>query len=254
MKTRIPAPPVAMLACLALTAAIAGPRPASAQAPEKFTNLKVLPKNISRDQLLGTMRSFSGALGVRCNFCHAAGDTTRTRELDFASDARAEKRIARVMMKMARDINGKLIPKAGIQSPATVACVTCHHGLPRPETLADDLEKTIQKDGVPAAQQRYRELRGKYYGSGAYDFRPASLNSVAEWLADDRKDPDGAMALANMSLEFDPNEAGTYTVLGRAQALKGDKEGAIASYQHALQLDPENRRVKELLEALQSGK
>lgn len=251
MKTRFHVLLAAMFAALAL---IAGPRLTQAQGPEKFTNLRVFPKNIAREELLATMRGFSGALGVRCNFCHAEGDTTKSRGLDFASDARAEKRTARVMMKMVKDINGKLIPKAGIQSPASVGCVTCHHGLSRPETLADALERAVEKDGVPAAQARYRELRGKYYGSGAYDFRPGSLNSVAEWLADARKDPDGAIAVANMSLEFDPNDAGTYAALGRAQALKGDKAAAVASYQHALTLDPENRRVKELLEAVQSGK
>jgi tetratricopeptide (TPR) repeat protein len=198
------------------------------------------------------MRGYSGALGVRCNFCHADADTTKSRGLDFASDARDEKRIARVMMKMAREINGKLIPRARIQSPAAVRCVTCHHGLPRPETLAENLERTIEKDGVPAAQQRYRELREKYYGSGAYDFRPGSLNSVAEWLAG-RKDLDGAIAIASMSVELDPQVADTYVTLGELQARKGDKTSAISSYQHALTLDPENRRAKELLKAAQAG-
>ena len=250
MRSRCPFPLIAVAAGLAL---LPWARPAGAQIPEKFTNLKVLPRDISRDQLIGTMRGFSAALGVRCDFCHAQGDTARGRGLDFASDAKDEKRVARVMMKMADEINGKLIPRARIQSPAAVGCVTCHHGVERPETLADLLERTIEKDGVPAARQRYRELRDRYYGSGAYDFRPRSLDSVAEWLAESRKDLDGALAIANLSLELDPKEAETYVTLGRIQARKGDTAAAAASYRRALDLDPRNRRAEELLKAAGAG-
>lgn len=38
--------------------------PAAAQFPEKFTNLQVLPKDISRKQLESTMRRFAFALNV----------------------------------------------------------------------------------------------------------------------------------------------------------------------------------------------
>jgi len=41
-----------------------------AQFPEKFTNLKVLPMDISRKELESTMRGFAFALNVRCNHCH----------------------------------------------------------------------------------------------------------------------------------------------------------------------------------------
>src|SRR5258708_32455280 len=41
--------------------------PAAAQFPDKFTNLKVLPKDISKHEMESTMRSFAFALGVRCD-------------------------------------------------------------------------------------------------------------------------------------------------------------------------------------------
>ena len=40
--------------------------PLGAQIPDEFTNLKILDKDIGKQQLLGIMKGFSGALGVRC--------------------------------------------------------------------------------------------------------------------------------------------------------------------------------------------
>jgi hypothetical protein len=38
--------------------------------PEKFTNLQVLPKDISRSDLVAMMKGFSGQTGTRCSHCH----------------------------------------------------------------------------------------------------------------------------------------------------------------------------------------
>ncbi len=97
------------------------------------------------------------------------------------------------------------------------------------------------------------DLRAKYYGTGAYDFSPLSLHDLAEWVAHDRNDPDGAISIVNVSIEEDPKDADSFSLLGMLQALKGDKTAAIASNKHALELDPENHRAQELLKAMQSG-
>ena len=251
MNLRIPPRSISTIVfCFAL---LIGSRPVSAQLPDKFTNLKVLAKDISKDELISVMRGFSQSLGVRCEHCHVDDDTSTPKRVDFASDEKKEKKIARVMMKMASEINGSLLPKTGIQSPAQVRCVTCHHGLARPETLVDALEATIQKDGVQAGQEQYRQLRDKYYGSGAYDFRPGSLATVAEWLADDRKDFEGAISLIQFSIGVDPAAAESYVTLGRIQEAKGDKEDAIASYKKALELQPNNPRLRQQIQQLESG-
>ena len=44
--------------------------PASAQIPDKFTNLQVLPKDTSKADLQSSMRKFAFALNVRCPYCH----------------------------------------------------------------------------------------------------------------------------------------------------------------------------------------
>ena len=41
----------------------------------KFKNLKVLDKNISKDELTIIMKEFKTALGVKCNFCHVESKT-----------------------------------------------------------------------------------------------------------------------------------------------------------------------------------
>src|SRR5438270_261089 len=71
------------------------PKPA-----EGFQNLKILPKDISKQALDSIMGTFSVSLGVRCNFCHAANKDTTNKHLDFASDAKEEKQVARYMMTM----------------------------------------------------------------------------------------------------------------------------------------------------------
>lgn len=58
---------------------------ASAQFPNKFTNLKVLAKEISKHEMESTTRSFAFALGVRCDHCHVEKKAPE-RALDFAAE------------------------------------------------------------------------------------------------------------------------------------------------------------------------
>src|SRR6185295_12608097 len=147
------------LACCVALLSWAGAAPA--QIPDKFVNLKVLPKKITKDDLVSTMRQFSIGLGVRCNYCHAQADSSKG--MNFASDAKKEKTTARAMIKMVNEINTKLIPKAGMKSPAKVQCITCHRGVASPKTLTEVMKDAIRKDGVDAGLQKYNELRSKYY-------------------------------------------------------------------------------------------
>jgi hypothetical protein len=65
---------------------MAAVRPDDPKPPKR--NLKVLPKDISHDDLEKTMDAWRKALGVRCNFCHAPAADSTTHRLDFASDAK----------------------------------------------------------------------------------------------------------------------------------------------------------------------
>ena len=66
-------------------AVLTWPIPATAQIPDKFENLQVLPKDTSRMDLINTMKDFAFALGTRCWYCHdGEGDDLST--FNFASD------------------------------------------------------------------------------------------------------------------------------------------------------------------------
>ena len=51
-------------------AAQAGAGGRGGQPPAAPTNLQVLPKDISREELIATMRGYTAGLGVQCNYCH----------------------------------------------------------------------------------------------------------------------------------------------------------------------------------------
>lgn len=106
---------VLLLAGAALAQAPEGPHPGGQMPAPK--NLKLLePAN-----LMPAMRAFSAALGVKCEYCHVEGN--------FASDDNPHKETARMMIVLARDINGKFP-----DGKRHVTCYTCHRGATEPAT------------------------------------------------------------------------------------------------------------------------
>ncbi len=98
-------------------------------------NLKVLPKHLTDRQVHKIMGEWARSLGVRCGFCHAANADGKG--LDFASDAKHEKEIARHMYKMMNKINQKYFEakkdSLGMIQLSGVDCYTCHRGEGHPE-------------------------------------------------------------------------------------------------------------------------
>src|SRR5262245_1103991 len=102
--------------------------------PEKFVNLQVFPKDSSAGEVVSAMKGFTRALGVRCQFCHVGEEGMPLEKFDFAADTKPEKQTARVMMRMATDINAQ-VTKAIPDAPAKgyqVTCFTCHRGAQHP--------------------------------------------------------------------------------------------------------------------------
>jgi len=110
---------------------VAGARAAAQQPPQ---NLKVFPKDTTRQALTTIMRGYVAALGVQgCNHCHVEDTAQR------ASDENPKKDIARKMIKMTMDINATYLQ--GVGDPALpdqpkVTCYTCHRGAVKPLTAA----------------------------------------------------------------------------------------------------------------------
>lgn len=99
----------------------------------KYTNLRVLPKKITEEELEKIMRHYNTALGVKCSHCHVRN--TQTNKMDYASDLKEEKLSARSMMKMTMKLNIKNFgAKKGQYNPAVmeVSCQTCHRGKTHP--------------------------------------------------------------------------------------------------------------------------
>lgn len=88
-----------------------------------FKNLKILPKDISKDSLMNLMEGYNKALGVKCNHCHT---------MDKSSDKKHEKEIARHMIKFTNELNAKEFAPIGDQYKNAIECATCHRGSTKP--------------------------------------------------------------------------------------------------------------------------
>jgi hypothetical protein len=112
----------------------------------KPVNLQVLPKDIAREDLIKIMRGYAGSLSVECNFCHAVNP--QTHRLDFPSDAKDDKTIARTMILMTQTINEQYMTQVhgpdAMPEDKHVTCGTCHRGHSMPEHF------------VPPAEPRHR--------------------------------------------------------------------------------------------------
>jgi hypothetical protein len=76
---------------------------------------------------------------------------------------------------------------------------------------------------------------------------------VAESLVQKDKAKDAA-AIMDMNLSFNTPTARTYNVLAMVHRANGESEKAKADLGRLLELQPENRRAKQMLEELKSGK
>jgi hypothetical protein len=182
---------------------------AEAQLPdESFTNLRVLPKDISRDELTALMGSFTRALGVRCTYCHVGVQGEPLSTYKFALDDKPTKRTARMMLEMVRDINGRHLAALDTRREPTVKveCATCHRGTTEPRMLQDVLRAEYRQGGVSGLIATYSALRERYYGSFTYDFGEVPLADVAGEIWNSGK-PDDAIQLHALNVEMNPKSA-----------------------------------------------
>ncbi len=226
--------------------------PASAQIPDQFTNLRVLPEDIDKGALINAMREFAGGLGVRCNHCHVGESPNSLEGFDFASDDKEPKRVAREMMRMTRAINESFLPKTGREDLLAVNCRTCHHGTERPQDLRDLLAGVLAEGGVEAVGARYRELHEEYFGKGAYNFSEFTLTSLAERVARQQGEPATALALLDLNTELHPESSYTYVMQARIHMMSDHRDDAIRSFERALEMAPENTWARQQLERLKA--
>ncbi len=193
---------------------------------------------------LPNMQEIARALGVECEYCHAAARGSGQPE--------PKKDVARAMMAMTRDLNMKIQAATGKPAgeAAAVQCITCHRGVAIPRQLPEILSQTLKQKDAAAAAEQYRELRKQYYGRQAYDFSEDTLLALAQQIVSGR--PDDAIALLQVNLEYYPRSARSYAAIGYAYTRKYDDASAIASLEKALEIEPENGVIQGQLEQLKS--
>ncbi len=220
--------------------------PAFAQFPDKFTNLQVLSKDIAKHDLEQTMRGFAFALGVRCDHCHVQQPD---RSMNFAADDKQTKRTARIMLQMVVNINQNYISQVQ-GTRVRVECGTCHRGLTTPRPLQAVLAEKIDKEGIEAGVSLYHELRGRYFGTGQYDFGETPLNQLTEALLAKDKNHE---AVTMMELNFKanhPDSVWAYHMLAMAHQANGQLREAITDYKNALVEHPDDTWAKSQVDEL----
>jgi len=95
------------------------------------TNLKVLPKTMTGEEVHELMHKWAEQLGTECGTCHAADPTKKGPNgrpmLNFPDDSKPEKAAARLMYGMVETINSQYVSKIE-NSGEPVTCGTCHRG------------------------------------------------------------------------------------------------------------------------------
>ena len=244
---------LAVLVSLLVVAPLA--RPAAAQAPGKFppdslVNTKVFPHNTPVTEVLGVMRNFTTALGVRCGFCHVGKEGAPISSYDFASDEKRTKRTARQMMLMLAEVNRRLDTLPERKNPGlTATCMTCHRGVNRPVPLSMYVADVATAAGTDSAIKTYHALRDRYYGRDAYDFGEPSLNEAAFRLARAGKFNE-ALALLKLNEEQFPKSSGVYVFRGNVLLLRADTNAAADAFREAIRRDTTNFEARQRLRAI----
>ncbi len=113
-------------------------------------NIQIL-KDVPQDQLNLTMQYISSSLGVPCSYCHVQGQNDL--------DDKEPKKIARDMMKMVSDVNGRFF-----DGKERLSCASCHNGRAKPlRTPPLSIEMTPAEAATAAAGRG----RGGAGGPGA---------------------------------------------------------------------------------------
>jgi tetratricopeptide (TPR) repeat protein len=217
---------------------------------EPLRNIKVLPSDWGRREVVAYMRNVALGLGVRCEFCHQ-DDQANGQRGDFSNDDKATKRIAREMIRMVQAINTQTLPNLPERQtpPVEVACQTCHRGVAVPRPITDILAAAMTAAGADSAIRAYRALRERYYGRASYDFGDLPVNLLAQSMIRDRK-LDEALALLRMNAEYWPQSSQVQTSMGEVFRAKGDTTAAVAAYQAALRLNPNDGGARQRLREL----
>lgn len=121
------------------------------------TNLKVLPKDMTGEQVHQLMHTWAAELGTECTTCHAADPDRKAPNgrpmLNYADDSKPEKNTARLMYKMVEDINKNYLSTID-NSGMPVSCGTCHRGHVEPPLFTPPKSEHDHDHPAPPAGEK----------------------------------------------------------------------------------------------------
>ena len=121
------------------------------------TNLKVLPKTMTGEQVHELMHKWAESLGTECSTCHAVDPNRKMPNgrpaLNFADDSKPEKKAARLMVKMTQDINQNYVSMVP-DAKTKVSCGTCHRGHVKPEAFVPPPHHDHDHPAAPAGGEK----------------------------------------------------------------------------------------------------
>jgi hypothetical protein len=222
--------------------------------PERATNLQILPRDVSMDSLISIMGGFTRALGVRCAHCHVQRPGQTVEQIDFALDDNPAKAKARAMLRMVAAINGEHLARITDrrQPEIRVTCATCHRGVAEPRPLQQVLLNVYQAAGPDSTEAMYRSLRQRYFGSGSYDFGEVSLTDLAASTAV-RSNVRDAIRFHLLNVEMNPTSTFALRQLAQTHLAARDTSAAIAAFERALRINPNDAQSRRALDALRRG-
>ena len=95
------------------------------------TNLQVLPKTMTGQQMHELMEEWSRDLGTQCDACHTVDRTRMGADgrpaLNYADDQKDMKQVSRMMYTMMDQVNTSVVAKVH-GSGVAVSCGMCHRG------------------------------------------------------------------------------------------------------------------------------
>ncbi len=133
-------------------------------------------------------------------------------------------------------------------------------------SIEEDLEQILQKNynpkyqGVPLVHDLLTEIDSRKFQKKQKRLIPelkkvikktSELNTYSSVLFYAHKKEE-ALAVAKINTLLFPEEASTYQSLGNKLFQMDDKKGAIENYKKAVELDPTNEKLKNMLAKLQS--
>lgn len=116
------------------------------------------------------------------------------------------------------------------------------------KSIAEAIYKTAKEKGGAAAVAEYRKLQSE--NSGIFDFSENELNTLGYQLLGFDKTKD-AIEIFKLNVEMFPTASNPYDSLGEAYLKADQKDLALVNYKKAVELDPENKNAKRIVNQLE---